>query len=65
VASGVPEPPAWIMLLMGLIGLGPLAATARRWLLRSLFEGSIAKLALGSSAARFETAPGIVSKADP
>jgi hypothetical protein len=38
VASGVPEPSTWIMLLMGLIGLGPLAANARGRILQRPFE---------------------------
>ena len=62
VASGVPEPPAWILLLMGLIGLGPLAATARRAAIAAAFRSSIAKLALGSSSASFETEPRIVNR---
>jgi hypothetical protein len=33
VSSGVPEPSTWTLLLIGLIGLGPFATTARRALL--------------------------------
>jgi hypothetical protein len=62
VANGVPEPSAWILLLIGLFGLGPLAATARRAVIAAVFRSSIAKLALGSGSGSFETEPRIVNR---
>ena len=47
--SAVPEPSTWILLLVGLIGFGPLAATGRKAAVAAAFRSSIAKRALGSS----------------